>query len=192
MAFNDFTTALDMGQLTPAATLLRQLAYCESDEYRHQVIVTSHHEDLTNKLLDHFLPPPGHSMKVIEFTEWRADDGPDWKIYEARMPLVVWPDKSSASRRSRKQSLANGRNVVTVTGRIGRRSARHEAKADFTSVLFTRYSLPTYLDPAQQRVGIKTSDNSRHDGPRGQAPCGFVRYRIALPACGSPANDGSS
>jgi len=69
MAFNDFTTALDMGQLIPAATLLRQLAYCESDEYCRQVIVTSHHEDLTNKLLDHLLPPPGHSMKVIEFTE---------------------------------------------------------------------------------------------------------------------------
>ena len=69
MAFDDFTTALDMGQLIPAATLLRQLAHCESDEYRHQVIVTSHHQDLTNKLLDHLLPPPGHSMKVIEFTE---------------------------------------------------------------------------------------------------------------------------
>ncbi len=94
MAFDDFTTALDMGQLIPAATLLRQLAYCESEEYRRQVIVTSHHEDLTNKLLDHLLPPPGRSMKVIEFTEWRADEGPEWNTYEVRMPLTSWPNQA--------------------------------------------------------------------------------------------------
>lgn len=91
MAFDDFTTALDMGQLIPAATLLRQLAYGSNPEFSRQVIVTSHHEDLTNKLLDHLLPPPGRRMKVIEFTDWNPESGPVWNTYEARMPRRSWP-----------------------------------------------------------------------------------------------------
>lgn len=87
MGFDDFTTALDMGQLIPAAALLRQIAYCDDYSERRQIIITSHHEDLTNKLLDYLLPPPDRSLRVIEFTEWRRDKGPTFKTYEAHMPL---------------------------------------------------------------------------------------------------------
>jgi len=84
LAFDDFTTALDMGQLIPAAGILRQLAYCTSSEGRRQVIVTSHHEDLTNRLLDYLLPPEGRSMKVIEFREWTPAAGPEWELYDVK------------------------------------------------------------------------------------------------------------
>lgn len=84
LAFDDFTTALDMGQLIPAAGILRQLAYCSSADARRQVIVTSHHEDLTNRLLDYLLPPQGCSMKVIEFVEWTPDGGPEWEMYDVK------------------------------------------------------------------------------------------------------------
>lgn len=86
MAFDDFTTALDMGQLIPAATLLRQIAYCGDKKERRQVIVTSHHEDLTNKLLDYLLPPPDCSLKIIEFTEWTRADGAIYRSYQAQVP----------------------------------------------------------------------------------------------------------
>ncbi|WP_081771735.1 AAA family ATPase [Paraburkholderia nodosa] len=84
VAFDDFTTALDMGQLIPASGILRQLAYCESDEYRRQVIVTSHHEDLTNRLLDYLLPPKGRTMKVIEMLEWTPESGPEMQVYDVK------------------------------------------------------------------------------------------------------------
>jgi len=84
IAFDDFTTALDMGQLIPAAGLLRQLAYTQSDEHRRQVIVTSHHEDLTNRLVDYLIPPKGRTMKVIEMVEWTAGRGPEMVSFDVR------------------------------------------------------------------------------------------------------------
>ncbi|MGU7781349.1 AAA family ATPase [Burkholderia sp. PU8-34] len=84
VAFDDFTTALDMGQLIPAAGILRQLAYCEAEEYRRQIIVTSHHEDLTNRLLDYLLPPEGRTMKVIEMLEWTPTFGPEMQVYDVK------------------------------------------------------------------------------------------------------------
>jgi len=86
IAFDDFTTALDMGQLIPAAGILRQLAYTDSEEYYRQVIVTSHHEDLTNRLIDYLLPPAGKTMKVIEMLEWTPARGPSMRLYDARVP----------------------------------------------------------------------------------------------------------
>ncbi|MDR3426109.1 AAA family ATPase [Silvimonas sp.] len=87
IGFDDFTTALDMGQLIPAAGILRQLAYSNSLEHQRQVIVTSHHEDMTNKLIDYLLPPPGKSMKVINIDEWTVANGPTFKTYNSRMAL---------------------------------------------------------------------------------------------------------
>ncbi|MFM0179035.1 hypothetical protein PQR52_11245 [Paraburkholderia aspalathi] len=84
IAFDDFTTSLDMGQLIPAAGILRQLAYSSSPAYRRQVIVTSHHEEMTNRLVDYLLPPTGKSMKVIQFDEWTTANGPSMQVYNAR------------------------------------------------------------------------------------------------------------
>ncbi|EGR4449912.1 hypothetical protein VCSRO147_2635 [Vibrio cholerae] len=89
IGFDDFTTSLDMNQLIPAAVLLRKLAYADAnDSWKRQVIVTSHHEDLTNRMLDFLLPPQGKSMKVIQFEDWLPRSGPEFKCYNVDMGKV--------------------------------------------------------------------------------------------------------
>lgn len=81
IGFDDFTTSLDMNQLIPAAVLLRKMAYAKSnDKSKRQVIVTSHHEDLTNRLLDMLLPPNGYKMRVIQFEDWSPITGPKFRV----------------------------------------------------------------------------------------------------------------
>jgi energy-coupling factor transporter ATP-binding protein EcfA2 len=89
IAFDDFTTSLDMNQLIPAAVLIRKIAYAdEQDDVKRQVFITSHHEDLTNKLLDFLLPPSGKRMKVIKFENWSKESGPDFRSYNVDMGYV--------------------------------------------------------------------------------------------------------
>jgi energy-coupling factor transporter ATP-binding protein EcfA2 len=89
IGFDDFTTSLDMNQLIPAAVLLRKLAYADAnDGWKRQVFVTSHHEDLTNRLLDFLLPPQGKLMKVIQFEDWSPESGPQLKCYKVDMGEV--------------------------------------------------------------------------------------------------------
>lgn len=86
VGFDDCTTSLDMNQLIPAAVLLRKLAYAnEGDKWKRQVIVTSHHEDLTNRLLDFLLPPEGRTMRVIQFEDWSPETGPSFNCYNVEM-----------------------------------------------------------------------------------------------------------
>ncbi len=86
IGFDDFTTSLDMNQMIPASVLLRKLAYAnEGDTAKRQVIITSHHEDLTNRLLDFLLPPDGKTMKVIQFEDWSVSHGPSYKCYDVEM-----------------------------------------------------------------------------------------------------------
>jgi energy-coupling factor transporter ATP-binding protein EcfA2 len=86
IGFDDFTTSLDMNQMIPASVLLRKLAYAnDSDAAKRQVIITSHHEDLTNRLLDFLLPPDGKTMKVIQFEDWSVNNGPSYKCYDVDM-----------------------------------------------------------------------------------------------------------
>lgn len=81
IGFDDFTTSLDMNQLIPAAVLLRKMAYAEPNaKFKRQVIVTSHHEDLTNRLLDLLLPPNGCKMRVIQFDDWSPITGPKFRV----------------------------------------------------------------------------------------------------------------
>ncbi|MCX9535796.1 hypothetical protein IG535_15550 [Vibrio cholerae] len=81
IGFDDFTTSLDMNQLIPAAVLLRKMAYAKpNDKSKRQVIVTSHHEDLTNRLLDLLLPPKDYKMRVIQFEDWSPSTGPKFRV----------------------------------------------------------------------------------------------------------------
>lgn len=81
IGFDDFTTSLDMNQLIPAAVLLRKMAYTDrGDRAKRQVIVTSHHEDLTNRLLDLLLPPNGYKMRVLQFEDWSPEQGPKFRM----------------------------------------------------------------------------------------------------------------
>ena len=82
--FDDITTSLDLSQLASASILFRKMAY--SDKNNRQVIISSHHDDLTNRLVDYLMPPAGKKMKVIYFSEWSISDGPKYKIYDISKP----------------------------------------------------------------------------------------------------------
>lgn len=87
LALDDFTSSLDLNQIPRLASLLRQIAYgsgisndANVQTYRRQVFLVSHHEDLTNKLLDFLIPPLGCKMKVVNFTGWSSNSGPKFEV----------------------------------------------------------------------------------------------------------------
>ncbi|MDQ7031101.1 MAG: ATP-binding protein [Desulfonauticus sp.] len=77
--FDDVTTSLDLAQLIPASILFRKMAY--SDINNRQVVISSHHDDLTNRLVDFLMPPPEKKLKVIYFEDWSLEKGPKFKEY---------------------------------------------------------------------------------------------------------------
>lgn len=97
MAFDDFTSALDMTQLPRLATLMRQVAYGAPDGFEggtplnRQVFIVSHHEDLTNRLAGFLIPPEGRSMRILNFTGWDPKNGPQVDQLDVR------PASSAAS-----------------------------------------------------------------------------------------------
>lgn len=77
LVLDDVSTAYDLSNLTREALLWRLIAYGEQEErYRRQIFISSHHEDMTNHLLDLLVPPPGHTLRLIRFTDWTPKDGP--------------------------------------------------------------------------------------------------------------------
>ena len=82
---DDVTTSYDLSNLTREALLWRQLAYGMEDQQTcRQIFISSHHEDLTNHLLDLLVPPEGHSMKLLKFEGWTPNDGPEIKVYDVK------------------------------------------------------------------------------------------------------------
>ena len=80
---DDVTTAYDLSNLTREAILWRQLAYGTGDpSQRRQLFISSHHEDMTNHMLDLLVPPPGKKMLLIRFTGWTPADGPTFDTFE--------------------------------------------------------------------------------------------------------------
>lgn len=80
---DDFTTAVDLAQIPRVALLLRRLTYAAPEGSRRQIIVSTHHEDLTNRLLELLAPPPGEKLRAIQFVGWTAQRGPVTETYEA-------------------------------------------------------------------------------------------------------------
>ena len=79
---DDVTTAYDLSNLTREAILWRQLAYGGTEEkHRRQIFISSHHEDMTNHLLDLLVPPPGRKMPMIRFKDWSIDSGPSFDLF---------------------------------------------------------------------------------------------------------------
>lgn len=66
---DDMTTSYDLSNLTRESILWRQLAYNDDseNELKRQIFISTHHEDLTNKLIELLAPPHGHSLRLIKF-----------------------------------------------------------------------------------------------------------------------------
>ncbi|MQX37563.1 AAA family ATPase [Roseospira navarrensis] len=81
---DDVTTAYGLSNLTREAILWRQFAYGADDDspQKRQIFISSHHEDMTNHLLDLLVPPPGRSMRLIRFTGWSNTNGPEIETFQ--------------------------------------------------------------------------------------------------------------
>lgn len=96
LAFDDFTSSLDLNHVPRLAALLRQVAYGATEHsgndpnvFSKQVFLVSHHEDLTNRLLDFLIPPKGRAMRVLRFTQWSGESGPEVKQMEVETSADV-------------------------------------------------------------------------------------------------------
>jgi hypothetical protein len=87
---DDITTDYDLSNLSRQALLLRQLAYGDNDPMnRRQVFLSSHHEDMTNQILDMLAPPHGNRMKIVRFRGWSTTNGPDYEVLEVEPSAKV-------------------------------------------------------------------------------------------------------
>lgn len=69
--------SIDVAQLPRTAALIRQIAYVSAEPLaRRQVLIVSHHEDLTNRLLDFLIPPEGRELRILNFVDWDISKGP--------------------------------------------------------------------------------------------------------------------
>jgi len=84
LVFDDIGTALDLAQLPALAFILRGLAYAPAGLPGRQIVLASHHEDMTTRFIDLLAPPPGQnrSLLVHAFEEWGLDEGPSIATYE--------------------------------------------------------------------------------------------------------------
>lgn len=85
LILDDVSTSYDLSNLSREVLLWRQLAYHPAPEHRRQLFIASHHEDLTNQLID-LLAPPGHedpagTMRVLKFDGWDRHCGPQVRGY---------------------------------------------------------------------------------------------------------------
>jgi DNA repair exonuclease SbcCD ATPase subunit len=93
IALDDVTTVFDMAQLPRTAALIRQIAYAPGEVCaRRQVFIVSHHEDLTNRLLDFLIPPEGRELRILNFINWTQSNGPEVEQRRAIPGLKVCKD----------------------------------------------------------------------------------------------------
>ena len=81
---DDLSATYDLANLSHDAIFWRQMAYGDGDESgpsRRQVFLSSHHEDLSNRLLDVMPPVEGRRMLLYRFTGWKPGTGPAMQVY---------------------------------------------------------------------------------------------------------------
>ncbi len=83
LLLDDVSTALDLTNLAAECALLRKFAYTKS-ERRRQVIVASHHDQLTHRMFDLLLPPEGFSLLEIRLVDWNIKTGPVTEAYSIK------------------------------------------------------------------------------------------------------------
>jgi len=104
---DDVTTAYDLSNLTREAILWRQLAYGAEDDgpVKRQIFISSHHEDMTNHLLDLLVPPHGRSMRLLRFTGWSPENGPTIETFRVEPSSELPPPGASRDAHPLKSAL---------------------------------------------------------------------------------------
>ena len=82
---DDLSATYDLANLSRDAIFWRQMAYGSGAQAgRRQVFLSSHHEDLSNRLLDVMPPVEGRRMLLYRFTGWKKGTGPDFEVYDVQ------------------------------------------------------------------------------------------------------------
>jgi hypothetical protein len=87
LLLDDVSSTYDLTNLIRESILWRQLAYTKDKKLKRQIFLASHHEDLSNLHIDNLVPPSDYTMRVLRFTNWTQEDGPDidpWTVEPAR------------------------------------------------------------------------------------------------------------
>lgn len=77
LLLDDVSTALDLTNLAAECALLRKFAYTRTASRRRQVIIASHHDQLTHRMFDFLLPPKGFSLREVRLLGWSIENGPE-------------------------------------------------------------------------------------------------------------------
>lgn len=84
LLLDDTSTAFDLGNLVRQASWLRQLAYHPEPQHRWQLIMVSHHDELTSRLVELLAPPGKRTLQVLEFRAFTPGFGPEVASYHSR------------------------------------------------------------------------------------------------------------
>ena len=82
---DDLSATYDLANLSRDAVFWRQMAYgngATNEPSQRQVFLSSHHEDLSNRLLDVMAPVEGRRALLYRFTGWKLVRGPSVEVYE--------------------------------------------------------------------------------------------------------------
>ncbi|WP_081358719.1 hypothetical protein [Neomoorella thermoacetica] len=79
----------DPDGLTRTPDMIRRLAQelileAKKSTELTKFLLCSHHDIITSRLLPLLLPPSGFRLKVIEFTSFRPETGPELRFYECK------------------------------------------------------------------------------------------------------------
>lgn len=80
LILDDTSSAFDLGNLSRQATWIRQLAYGPDPKARFQIFIASHHDEMTARLVEALLPPPGSRLVAIQCNNWTAGVGPHYDV----------------------------------------------------------------------------------------------------------------
>ena len=88
LLLDDPSTALDLTNLAAECALLRKFAYAgdtKDDKGRkRQVVLATHHDQLTHRIYDLMLPPEGYTMREVVLQDWTLKEGPKVESYQIK------------------------------------------------------------------------------------------------------------
>ncbi|MBU0609788.1 MAG: hypothetical protein KKI08_18025 [Armatimonadetes bacterium] len=100
VCLDDVSSAFDLDNLASDAAIVRTLAYNRDKRHQRQVILATHHDELTTRLMPVLRPPKDRRLKVVEFVDWSRSRGSVVKQWEC-MPgtgdpaevLELWEER---------------------------------------------------------------------------------------------------
>lgn len=98
LILDDVSTAYDLSNITREALLWRQLAFTQDRNFKRQLFLSSHHEELTQHLFDLLVPPASpedclqeNSVRVIKCVGWDSKNGPVLETYQLQPDRRLTP-----------------------------------------------------------------------------------------------------